>query len=172
MEAWSTSGILGSLWKSTPLNSLNPLESNLKPLVVFFAYCSYTCDMRHFVILWTRQIKLWHCAMVRNYSSFAMFWGEVCYFSKLIRLKSFAWRIIKQIKKKKTHILDSLTWTFTLCFIWQVDVVCGDHLLKQYQSLREVCNTMGQNALQVGVWYNIPFSYHYQCIHLNAAREI
>lgn len=120
MEAWSTSGILGSLWKSTPLNSLNPLESNLKPLVVFFAYCSYTCDMRHFVILWTRQIKLWHCAMVRNYSSFAMFWGEVCYyFSKLIRLKSFAWRIIKRIKKKNSY-----TW-FTYMNIYIVLYMAG-----------------------------------------------
>jgi len=48
---------------------------------------------------------------------------------------------------------------FALWFIWQVDVVCGDHLLKQYQSLRDICNTMGQNALQVSFWYSIPFSY-------------
>ncbi|XP_077092939.1 polycomb group RING finger protein 6 [Siphateles boraxobius] len=33
----------------------------------------------------------------------------------------------------------------------KVDVVCGDHLLKQYQSLRDVCNTMGQNAFQDGM---------------------
>uniref|UniRef100_A0A4W4H7H0 Polycomb group ring finger 6 n=1 Tax=Electrophorus electricus TaxID=8005 RepID=A0A4W4H7H0_ELEEL len=31
----------------------------------------------------------------------------------------------------------------------QVDVVCGEHLLEQCQSLREVRNTMGENALQV-----------------------
>ncbi|XP_052469839.1 polycomb group RING finger protein 6-like isoform X1 [Carassius gibelio] len=33
----------------------------------------------------------------------------------------------------------------------KVDVVCGDHLLEQCQSLREVCNTMGKNALQDGM---------------------
>ncbi|KAL7889936.1 hypothetical protein AOLI_G00021940 [Acnodon oligacanthus] len=33
----------------------------------------------------------------------------------------------------------------------QVDVVCGEHLLEQCQSLREVRNTMGKNALQDGM---------------------
>ncbi|XP_072533073.1 polycomb group RING finger protein 6 [Salminus brasiliensis] len=33
----------------------------------------------------------------------------------------------------------------------QVDVVCGEHLLEQYQSLREVKSTMGANALQDGM---------------------
>ncbi|KAI2657861.1 Polycomb group RING finger protein 6 [Labeo rohita] len=33
----------------------------------------------------------------------------------------------------------------------KVDVVCGEHLLEQCQSLREVCNTMGKNALQDGM---------------------
>ncbi|KAL7877828.1 hypothetical protein SRHO_G00044710 [Serrasalmus rhombeus] len=33
----------------------------------------------------------------------------------------------------------------------QVDVVCGEHLLEQCQSLREVRNTMGENALQDGM---------------------
>ncbi|XP_051946444.1 polycomb group RING finger protein 6-like [Xyrauchen texanus] len=34
---------------------------------------------------------------------------------------------------------------------YKVDVVCGDHLLERYQSLREVCKTMGKNALQNGM---------------------
>ncbi|XP_062851668.1 polycomb group RING finger protein 6 [Trichomycterus rosablanca] len=33
----------------------------------------------------------------------------------------------------------------------QVDVVCGEHLLEQRQSLREVKNTMGETALQDGM---------------------
>ncbi|XP_052006922.1 polycomb group RING finger protein 6 [Xyrauchen texanus] len=33
----------------------------------------------------------------------------------------------------------------------KVDVVCGEHLLERYQSLREVCNTVGKNALQNGM---------------------
>ncbi|XP_056148083.1 polycomb group RING finger protein 6 [Lampris incognitus] len=33
----------------------------------------------------------------------------------------------------------------------QVDVVCGDHLLNQYQSLRDVQNSMGEEALQDGL---------------------
>ncbi|XP_048843658.1 polycomb group RING finger protein 6 [Brienomyrus brachyistius] len=33
----------------------------------------------------------------------------------------------------------------------QVDVVCGDHLLDRYQSLREVQNVMGEGALQDGL---------------------
>uniref|UniRef100_A0A673X0V5 Polycomb group ring finger 6 n=1 Tax=Salmo trutta TaxID=8032 RepID=A0A673X0V5_SALTR len=33
----------------------------------------------------------------------------------------------------------------------QVDVVCGDHLLDRYQSLREVQGSMGDNALQDGI---------------------
>ncbi|XP_066548878.1 polycomb group RING finger protein 6 [Amia ocellicauda] len=33
----------------------------------------------------------------------------------------------------------------------QVDVVCGDHLLDRYQSLREVQNTVGDSALQDGL---------------------
>ncbi|XP_018606269.1 polycomb group RING finger protein 6 isoform X2 [Scleropages formosus] len=33
----------------------------------------------------------------------------------------------------------------------QVDVVCGDHILDRYQSLREVQNFMGESALQDGL---------------------
>lgn len=33
----------------------------------------------------------------------------------------------------------------------QVDVVCGDHLLNRYQSLREVQTSMGESALQDGL---------------------
>lgn len=33
----------------------------------------------------------------------------------------------------------------------QVDVVCGDHLLDRYQSLRDVQGSMGDNALQDGI---------------------
>ncbi|XP_067092700.1 polycomb group RING finger protein 6 isoform X1 [Osmerus mordax] len=33
----------------------------------------------------------------------------------------------------------------------QVDVVCGDHLLDRYQSLKEVQDSMGENALQDGL---------------------
>ncbi|XP_030628879.1 polycomb group RING finger protein 6 isoform X2 [Chanos chanos] len=34
---------------------------------------------------------------------------------------------------------------------WQVDVVCGEHLLDRYQSLREVRNTIGESGLQDGL---------------------
>nr|XP_055025830.1 polycomb group RING finger protein 6 [Misgurnus anguillicaudatus] len=33
----------------------------------------------------------------------------------------------------------------------KVDVVCGQHLLEQYQSLREVCNTLGKNSFKDGM---------------------
>lgn len=33
----------------------------------------------------------------------------------------------------------------------QVDVVCGDHLLDHYQSLKEVQNFVGEDALQVRI---------------------
>lgn len=32
----------------------------------------------------------------------------------------------------------------------QVDVVCGDHLLDHYQSLKDIQNSVGEDALQVG----------------------
>lgn len=35
-----------------------------------------------------------------------------------------------------------------LC-LHQVDVVCGDHLLDHYQSLKDIQNSVGQDALQV-----------------------
>ncbi len=35
-----------------------------------------------------------------------------------------------------------------LCVL-QVDVVCGDHLLDHYQSLKDVQNSVGEEALQV-----------------------
>lgn len=34
---------------------------------------------------------------------------------------------------------------------YKIDVVCGEHLLEHCQSLREVCNTLGKNALQDGM---------------------
>uniref|UniRef100_W5N1I6 Polycomb group RING finger protein 6 n=1 Tax=Lepisosteus oculatus TaxID=7918 RepID=W5N1I6_LEPOC len=36
----------------------------------------------------------------------------------------------------------------------QVDVVCGDHLLDRCQSLRDIQNTMGESAIQVGIQTN------------------
>ncbi|RXM29372.1 Polycomb group RING finger protein 6 [Acipenser ruthenus] len=33
----------------------------------------------------------------------------------------------------------------------QVDLVCGDHLLERYQSLREVQSTIGESAIQVSI---------------------
>ncbi|KAM6916256.1 polycomb group RING finger protein 6 [Xenentodon cancila] len=33
----------------------------------------------------------------------------------------------------------------------QVDVVCGDHLLDQYQSLKDIQNSVGEEALQDGL---------------------
>lgn len=38
---------------------------------------------------------------------------------------------------------------FSSGLVFQVDVVCGDHLLDRYQSLKEVQNFVGEEALQV-----------------------
>lgn len=51
--------------------------------------------------------------------------------------------------------LAGLTWF--VYFILQVDVVCGEHLLDRYQSLREVQNVLGEGALQVCI-QNVLFS--------------
>ena len=33
----------------------------------------------------------------------------------------------------------------------QVDIICGDHLLERYQTLREIRRAIGDAAMQVGL---------------------
>ena len=35
----------------------------------------------------------------------------------------------------------------------QVDIICGDHLLERYQTLREIRRAIGDAAMQVGLPY-------------------
>lgn len=37
------------------------------------------------------------------------------------------------------------------CVLSQVDIVCGDHLLEHYQTLREIRQAIGESAVQVRV---------------------
>lgn len=41
-----------------------------------------------------------------------------------------------------------MQWSEVLCVL-QVDVVCGDHLLDHYQSLKDIQSSVGTEALQV-----------------------
>lgn len=42
-----------------------------------------------------------------------------------------------------------LQWSEVLLCFLQVDVVCGDHLLDHYQSLKDIQSSVGEEALQV-----------------------
>ncbi|RXM27399.1 Polycomb group RING finger protein 6 [Acipenser ruthenus] len=57
-------------------------------------------------------------------------------------------RHVEMFIRRKMELTPGCTSVATL---WQVDLVCGDHLLERYQSLREVQSTIGESAIQVGI---------------------
>ncbi|XP_034777919.2 polycomb group RING finger protein 6 [Acipenser ruthenus] len=57
-------------------------------------------------------------------------------------------RHVEMFIRRKMELTPGCTSVATL---WQVDLVCGDHLLERYQSLREVQSTIGESAIQDGL---------------------